>query len=180
MAVKPDEIIRLRNEGMSFALKIAREKGIDGLAEEVKKRGYLKCSIRHTPAELDKSCDNIAERIYNNMLTMVYAALHDVEGWGMVRLTRFKENFDRKVYGVGETDDMGHHWARFEDFAEEANRLYNFGIDLDKIRETQEINDSNSRREGIWIRADTAVGRLEELGFGDAAKALQMEVFGKE
>lgn len=31
MAIKPDDVIRLRNEGMAYALKIAEEHGIEEL-----------------------------------------------------------------------------------------------------------------------------------------------------
>lgn len=177
MAIKPDEIIRLRNEGMAYALTIARQVGVDGLAEEVKKRGYLRCSVKFTPEELDKSCDNVAERIYNNMLTMVYATLHDVWGFAGKRLTDFKREFDKKVISVGEKDGLNHYWCRFEDYAEEANRLYNFGIDLDKIRETQEINDHNDKIMGTPVKAEEVLRFLNVHGFEEAAQALRAKIY---
>lgn len=39
MAKKADELIKLRNDGMAYALKIAEEYGVDGLREQVKLRG---------------------------------------------------------------------------------------------------------------------------------------------
>lgn len=47
----------------------------------------------------------------------------------------FKRDFDEKVHGVGDLDGMGHHYARFEDYAIEANELYDLGIDIEKVRE---------------------------------------------
>lgn len=179
MAIKADEIIRLRNEGMAYALNIARQAGIDGLAKEVEKRGYLRCTVKFTPEELDKSCDNVAERIYNNMLTMVYATLHDVWGFAGKRLTAFKQEFDKKVISVGEKDGLNHYWCRFEDYAEEANRLYNLGIDLDKIRETQEINDYNDRIKGTPVKAEEVLRFLNVHGYEEAAEALRAKIYDR-
>ena len=35
MSVKADEVIRLRNEGMAYALKMAKDYGIDELQKQV-------------------------------------------------------------------------------------------------------------------------------------------------
>ena len=51
MAIKPDDVIRLRNEGMTYALKIADEYGIEELRKQVKMRGYLKATVKFTPEE---------------------------------------------------------------------------------------------------------------------------------
>lgn len=180
MAIRPDEIIKLRNEGMEYALRIARDQGIDVLAEEVKKRGYYRCTVKFTPEELNMSEQNISDRIYNNMLTIWYAVFRDKLGFGGKRLTQLKQWYDEKVYGVALKDDMGHHWARFEDYAREANEMFGLGIDLDRILETQGIQDERDIYDGTWIRADTAVERLKELGFEDAAEALRYEVYERK
>lgn len=180
MATKADEIIKLRNEGMAYALKIAKEHGVEELEKQVKIRGYLKCSVRFTPEELNKSCDNVAERIYNNMLTMVYAVLHDQYEFGKKRLQRFKEEFDQKVYGVSERDPMGQHYARFWDYAEEANRLYDLGIDIDRILETQKINDELDKERGIYVSADSVISYLKDHNFPGAAETLRRRIYKEE
>lgn len=93
MAIKPDDVIRLRNEGMTYALKIADEYGIEELRKQVKMRGYLKATVKFTPEEMIQTIDNIAARIYNNMLTMVYAVMHDKHGWRKKKIARFQERF---------------------------------------------------------------------------------------
>lgn len=178
--MKPNEIIKLRNEGMAYALKIAKEHGIEELQEQVKIRGYLRATVKFTPEEMMQTIDNIAERIYNNMLTMVYAVLHDRHGWGKKRLLDFKREFDEKVYLVGERDGMGRHYARFEDYAQEANDLYDLGIDIEKVREAQRNNDENDRMNKIAVEADSVIGWLEKHGYGDAAEAVQEEIYGEQ
>lgn len=179
MAIKPDDVIRLRNEGMAYALKIAEEHGIEELRKQVKMRGYLKVTVKFTPEEMIQTIDNIAARIYNNMLTMVYAVMHDKHGWRKKRLLDFKRDFDEKVHGVGDLDGMGHHYARFEDYAIEANELYDLGIDIEKVREAQRNNDENDRANGISVEADSVIGWLRKNGYADAADAVKKEVYGE-
>lgn len=179
MAIKPDDVIRLRNEGMAYALKIAEEYGIEELREQVKMRGYLKATVKFTPEEMIQTIDNIAARIYNNMLTMVYAVMHDKHGWRRKRLLDFKRDFDEKVHGVGDLDGMGHHYARFEDYAIEANELYDLGIDIEKVREAQRNNDENDRANGIAVEADSVIGWLDKHGYSDAATAVKKEIYGE-
>lgn len=167
MASKADEIIKLRNEGMSYALKVAKEEGIPELERQVKMRGALRITPIVKQDELDKTIDRLSETIYNNILTMVYAVMHDVFGWGNTRLLRFKREFDKKVYLVGELDPVGRHYARFEDFAEEANHLYDLGIDLDVIRKTQDVNDENDRK---YVATDEIVKFLKAKGYEEAAE----------
>ena len=174
MKKRADEIINLRNEGMAYALKIAKERGIEELQRQVNIRGCLRVSVKFTPEELQQSIDNIAERVYNNMLTMVYAVLRDTQGYGKKRLTQFKKDFDAKVYEVGETDEMGHHWASFEDYALEANELFNLGINIDAVQQAQKNNDETK-----YISAVAAVNHLKEKGFDAAAEELRREVFDK-
>lgn len=179
MAIKPDEVIRLRNEGMAYALKIAETHGIKELRRQVKLRGYFQATVKFTPEEMIQTVDNIAERIYNNMLTMVYAVMHDKHGWRKKRLLEFKKDFDEKVHGVGDLDGMGHHYARFEDYATEANELYDLGIDIEKVREAQRNNDENDRANGIAVEADSVIGWLQKNGYSDAAVAVKKEIYGE-
>lgn len=170
MASKADEIIKLRNEGMAYALAIAKQGGIDVLEEQVKLRGCLKASVKFTPEELNLTINAISDRVYNNMLAMMYAVLHDECGFGEKRLKRFKEMFDQKVYLVGEADPVGRHYARFEDFAAEANRLYGLGINMDEIVKTQMNNDSDIRK---YVAIDDIVKVLLKNDFTDAVELLQ-------
>lgn len=179
MAIKANEIIKLRNEGMAYALKIAKDHGIEELQRQVQIRGYLRATVKFTPEEMTQTIDNIAERIYNNMLTMVYAVMHDKHGWARKRLHDFKREFDAKVYLVGERDGMGRHYARFEDYALEANELYDLGIDVEKVREAQRNNDENDRYNKIAVEADSVIGWLAKNGYQDASNAVKKEIYGE-
>ena len=49
-SLKKDEI--LRREGMSYALRVAKEKGVDGLEEELNRRNATEIPIRMTKAQI--------------------------------------------------------------------------------------------------------------------------------
>ena len=176
MSKNANEIIQLRNEGMAYALQIAKKDGLEELERQVKLRGLLKVSMKFSKDELYQSAQNISERVYNNMLTIWYAVFHDRLGFGGKRIRQLKEWFDEKVYLVGERSPMGHHWATFEDYGEEANRLYDLGIDLGKLRETQAINAED---EVVRVHADSVIGWLAEHGFPEASEAVKKEIYGK-
>ena len=177
MSKNANEIIQLRNEGMAYALRIAKKDGLEELERQVKLRGTLRVSVKFTQDELYQSARNISERVYNNMLTIWYAVFHDRLGFGGKRIRQLKDWFDEKVYLVGETSPFGHHWATFEDYGEEANRLYDLGIDLDKLRETQAINDQDEPKK---VYADEVIGWLAEHGYPEASEAVRKEIYREE
>lgn len=180
MAIKTDDILRLRNEGMAYALKIAKKDGIEELEKQVKMRGYFRATVKFTAEEMTQTVDNIATRIYNNMLTMVYAVLRDRHGWAGKRLKQFKADFDEKVYCVGERNGMGHHYSRFEDYAMEANELYDLGIDINAVQEAQRNNDDNDLDQGIAVKADSVIGWLNSHGYPEAAMAVKAEIYEED
>jgi hypothetical protein len=105
---------------------------------------------------------------------MTYAVLHDEYGYGEKRLKRFKEHFDQKVYLVGEEDPAGRHYVRFEDYATEANRLYQLGIDMATIQQTQLTNDTNGRK---YVAVDEVISWLRKKGYTDAADAVHKDAY---
>lgn len=174
MSKNANDIIQLRNEGMAYALQIAKKDGLEELERQVKLRGALKAAMISVD-ELNQSSRNLSDRVYNNILTIWYAVFHDKLGFGGKRIRQLKQWFDEKVYLVSEMSPMGHHWATFEDYGEEANRLCDLGIDLDKLRETQEINAKDEVRK---IYADEAIEWLEKHGFPEASEAVRKEIYG--
>lgn len=186
MAIKTDDLIRLRHEGMSYALKIALEAkqhgqdGVEILTKEVERRGYLKCSVKFTPDELNKIEQNISDRIYNNMLCIWYSVFRDKLGFGKERILRLKRWYDEKVYSIAETDGLNTHWCRFVDYAEEANEYAQLGIEIDKVLETEYINRQNDVIQGVHVRADDVENWIRKNGTEELAVAFHRKVYGDE
>ena len=85
---KLDKAYQQRQEGMIFALKIAKEQGIDKLEQEIRNRGILKLDIWADSADMEKMYRTF-NCLQNNMtVTSMLMALKREEGFGTVRLHR--------------------------------------------------------------------------------------------
>lgn len=86
-----------RRSGMMYALKIAKEKGIEGLEEEIKYRNITEIPIALPRAKIDEVVENIKLNTIDTMMIMSVATLRDEFGFGKERLNRFIANFTNKT-----------------------------------------------------------------------------------
>ena len=91
-----------RLQGMSYALRVAKEKGIDGLEEELKRRQAYNIPIRISNKELQEFTTNAKNMMLDTILILASVTLHDEFGFGHDRLNRFKERFNFKAECIGE------------------------------------------------------------------------------
>lgn len=92
-----------RREGMSYALRVAKEKGIDGLEEELKRRQAYNIPIRISNKELQEFTTNAKNMMLDTILILASVTLHDEFGFGHDRLNRFKERFNFKAECIGDS-----------------------------------------------------------------------------
>lgn len=100
---------RLRNEGMAFALKIAREGGVDGLEAELKKRGIVDMPLRLTSAKAQEFSEKVKTNVVNHILLLSLITLRDEFGFGKDRLSRFQQRFNEKA------DCIAGDWTTWQD-----------------------------------------------------------------
>lgn len=91
-----------RLQGMSYALRVAKEKGIDGLEQELKRRQAYNIPIRISNKELQEFTTNAKNMMLDTILILASVTLHDEFGFGHDRLNRFKERFNFKAECIGE------------------------------------------------------------------------------
>lgn len=77
-----------RREGMSYALRVAEEKGIDGLREDLKLRGAINLPIPVDEKMLNEFAYDIKDNVVDSMLILLAATLHDEFGFGEKRVQR--------------------------------------------------------------------------------------------
>lgn len=92
-----------RLQGMSYALRVAKEKGIDGLEEELKRRQAYNIPIRISNKELQEFTTNAKNMMLDTILILASVTLHDEFGFGHDRLNRFKERFNFKAECIGDS-----------------------------------------------------------------------------
>lgn len=91
-----------RREGMSYALRYAKEHGLEALEQDLKKRGAYNIPIRISDKELKEFTDNAKTMLLDTVLILSSMTLHDEFGFGKERLSRFIERFNQKAECIGE------------------------------------------------------------------------------
>lgn len=85
---------QFRREGMAQALRIAKEKGIDGLEADLKMRNItgIPCGVSKKTA--DECIVNIKNQVVDTFTVLVAYVLHCKFGYGRIRLDRFIQEFN--------------------------------------------------------------------------------------
>lgn len=99
---KLDQYMRGRTEGMEFALRLAKDKGIEELEKEVRFRNRTGISLNLTRQELAAGSQNIKNMTFDTMLAMSLMVLRDEFDFGKKRLERFKDRFTQKATSLAD------------------------------------------------------------------------------
>ena len=119
-----------RREGMAYALRIAKEKGIDGLEEEIRFRNVSMAPIALPRRELKEFTDKVKVNTIDTITALSAYVLRDKFGFGTVRIQRF-------INWVNEfADSICGEWLTFGDIQQVIKD--EIGIELQMRR-----NDSN-------------------------------------
>lgn len=176
---KIDKTFQWRMEGMHFAYNIAKNKGVDALLQEIKRRGLLKVDIAYSPKKIQESWDSIKDNMLNNIMACALWTLWNDFGFGKVRLSRFKNAFDRHAQNAVDLDYLGEHYVMLYEYAEELNRQHGIELDVDLIKQSQIQLDSTNNYTGR-CKLSRVLEVLEENGFDDAAECLRNKIFVRE
>ena len=142
---KLDKEQEARMAGMSYGVRIAREKGIDEAEKELKLRGALGVGLLIDNTRLDKAFEILATTLYGNIMTTALSALADSEGFGEKRLRRFKEAYDHKSMCLVSLDQYAEHFVTFEDMAIDLKKRYNIDMNAEMIALNQKVIDKGRR-----------------------------------
>lgn len=99
---KLDQYMQGRTEGMEFALRLAKDKGIEELEKEVRFRNRTGVSLNLTRQELAAGSQNIKDMTFDTMLAMSLMVLRDEFDFGKKRLERFKDRFTQKATSLAD------------------------------------------------------------------------------
>lgn len=86
-----------RREGMAYALRIAKEKGIEALKEDLKMRNAIDLPCRVSKADLDKFSENVKYNIVFYIKVLMAVTMHDEFGFGNKRIKQMFKRFDLKA-----------------------------------------------------------------------------------
>ena len=92
---KMREYERGREDGLSLALRIAKEGGIEALEREIKFRGVTGIHTSLASKDLDKASEQIKEIALDTFTVMSVAVLHDEFGFGEKRCQRYMDGINK-------------------------------------------------------------------------------------
>lgn len=87
---------QLRREGMSYALRVAKEKGVDGLEEELARRGASEVPIRITQAQISQYSQAVKHNVVFYMGVMVRGILLDKFDFNEEQLKAFNAYLEER------------------------------------------------------------------------------------
>lgn len=101
---KMREYERGREDGLSLALRIAKEGGIEALEREIKFRGVTGIRTSLASKDLDKASEQIKEITLDTFTVMSVAVLHDEFGFGEKRCQRYMDGINKAAEYI--VDDL--------------------------------------------------------------------------
>ena len=157
-----------RNEGAAYALRVAKEKGVDGLERDLRCRGALGLStiIPHKAAE--ELYGMLAERILCTVKIMAMWTLYEEDGWRSVRLKRFAEQMDKHSDMCMSLDSFGKNYVSISDMAKELQEECGIKSDIDTLKAIERENNKKNR----FISEDVVADLMREYGQEDLADEL--------
>lgn len=97
-----------RREGMAYAFKIAKERGIDGLEKELRLRNITKLPVAIKEKDVEEWCDGMKNQTVDSVGILAMVSLRD--GFGKKRLLEFREIFNNKTDCITNPD-----WSCWDD-----------------------------------------------------------------
>ena len=102
---KRDDLLQGRAEGMAFALRIAREGGVEALEREIRMRNIWGLQVNVPMKDIQEIKTKITLRVIDIIRVVALLTLRDEFGFGRDRGLRFLNRFDLKVDCVSSEDD---------------------------------------------------------------------------
>lgn len=161
-----------RMEGAFYALRIVREKGIDGLEQDLKMRGALSIPLTVKSKDLEEMYYQLARRIMNSIKTVAMWTLYE-QGWRKTRLKRFEEQMDKHSAMCLEIDRYGENYVKLSDMAKEMNEQCGVCATMESL---EQIEKENREAAGKFVKLDAIIEVLYDSGNIAAAELLKRRV----
>lgn len=169
-----DKEFEQRMNGMKYALEIAKDKGIEGLEHEVKRRGITRLPLHVTKSECDSVWNELCNNMYNNITVTFVYAMAEALGMKKEEIEKVLEAYRDCIQDVLDLDYMGEHYVNMVDYAIEVKEKYNLDIDVNRIAACQDHYDVNNKDSHYHMaRLDRIIQVLEDNQYLAAAGFLK-------
>lgn len=113
-----------RTDGMEYALRIVKEKGVEALEREVKTRLWSGISLRNTIEEINEGTVAIKQMTLDTVRIVTVMTLRDEFGFGKERMKRFLDRFRSK------TEVLIEDYATWKDYQDIIRKELGFDLEL--------------------------------------------------
>lgn len=124
---------QMRREGMAYALRVAKERGIDGLEEELEKRNATEVPIRISTSQLKEFSQLVKHNVIFYMGVLTKGVLADKFDFDADQLKIFDENLNFRA------DCLTEDYTTWKDQIDTLNEDFNLGIKDEGIDTTIRI-----------------------------------------
>ena len=124
---------QMRREGMAYALRVAKERGIDGLEEELEKRNATEVPIRISTSQLKEFSQLVKNNVIFYMGVLTRGVLADKFDFDADQLKIFDENLNFRA------DCLTEDYTTWKDQIDTLNEDFNLGIKDEGIDTTIRI-----------------------------------------
>lgn len=94
---KLNDYIAGRNDGLHLALRIVKERGVEGLEEEIRFRNITGIHTQYAKKDLEKATMRIKEMTVDTLTVLSVATLRDEFDFGKKRCKRFIDRMNLKA-----------------------------------------------------------------------------------
>lgn len=169
---KADKEFYWRMQGMIYALKIAKEEGVEALERNIRSRNVTQAPFNIDQKGIDKLYTRLSDLLYVNLMSTMLYTLYDDFNFEKDELVKIKKAFAKNTEATMDLDYMGLHYVRLQDYAKELNEKFDLGLDADLIADCEDSYDKKNERTR-YCQIDHVLAALEREGYKDAVKYLQ-------
>lgn len=164
-----------RMAGMIYAANYAKEKGLEELQKEIKRRGFTKVPLGVKTEDMNKLISEMSQNVYTmTLMTMLYAAKEEF-GFGKDRMRRLKYKFDELIASTMDLDYMSQHYVSMGDYARELAENYGIEIELQRVDMLQREYDAGEDTYRM-CKIDRVLEELRKEGYEAAAQCLEAKL----
>lgn len=124
---------QMRREGMAYALRVAKERGVDGLEKELERRNATEVPIRISTSQLKEFSQLVKHNVIFYMGVLTRGVLADKFDFDADQLKIFDENLNFRA------DCLTEDYTTWKDQIDTLNEDFNLGIKDEGIDTTIRI-----------------------------------------
>lgn len=124
---------QMRREGMAYALRVAKERGVDGLEKELDRRNATEVPIRISTSQLKEFSQLVKHNVIFYMGVLTRGVLADKFDFDADQLKIFDENLNFRA------DCLTEDYTTWKDQIDTLNKDFNLGIKDEGIDTTIRI-----------------------------------------